>query len=114
MSKPMNNDEILAALREQPKNDEFEKRENLFSTALSAAVSALLAAVMFFLQFFIKGTVNAAVLAIGATTVATQQLCEGIRAKKKKSLIIGIIFALAALLFICVFVAQLFSKVWMV
>ncbi len=114
-SYAMNNEEILkAAQKEKHKGKEFENREGLRSTAVGAVVSLFLTSILLFLQYFVKGTINMGFLSIGVSSAAAQYLYEGIKIKKKSSLVIGIITTIIAIFFTAVFVAQLFAKVWMV
>lgn len=111
----MKNEEILkAAQNEKHKGKEFENREGLRSTAIGAVVSLFMTAALLFLQYFAKGTINAGFLAIGVSSAAAQYLYEGIKTKKRSSIVLGVITTLLAALFIAVFVSQLYAKVWMV
>ena len=111
----MKNEDVLAAVqKESHKGMEFENREGLRATAVGAVVSLFVTAILLLLQYFVKGTFNAGFLTIGVSSAAAQYLYEGIRIKKRNSIIIGIICTVLALLFACVFISQLVAKVWMV
>ena len=69
---------------------------------------------MLLLQYFVKGTVNAGFLAIGMCSAAAQYMFEGIRTEKKVSIVLGIIASLLTVLFVAVFISQLFARVWIV
>ena len=115
MNEQMDKETILkAAQNEKSKGKEFENREGIRSAALGMAVSCFITVLFLLIQYFVKGTVNAGFLAIGVSAGAAQYLYEGIRTKKKTSLIIGIVASVLAVLFIAVFISQLFAKVWIV
>ena len=115
MNEQMDKDAILkAAQNEKNKGKEFENREGIRSAALGMAVSCFMTFLLLLLQYFVKGTVNAGFLAIGVSAGAAQYMYEGIKTKKKASLIIGIVASVLAVLFIVVFISQIFAKVWIV
>ncbi len=115
MNEQMDRDAILkAAQNEKNKGKEFENREGIRSAALGMAVSCFITFLLLLLQYFVKGTVNAGFLVIGVSAGAAQFLYEGIKTKKKASLIIGIVASVLDVLFIAVFISQLFAKVWIV
>lgn len=113
MNEQMDREAILtAAQKEKRKGKELENREGVRSAAWGGIVSVLLAVVLLLLQYFVKGTVNVGFLAIGMSSAAVQHLFEGFKTRKPLLIVLGIIAACIAILFIAVFISQLFSNVW--
>ena len=103
----MDRESILAKARtDKNRGKEYENKQSIRGSLLSAIFAILLGIVLFFVEYCSKGTLNFGLIAIGATAVGVQYLFEGITVKKIHMIIAGAIFALLAAIFILIFIGQ--------
>lgn len=101
----MEKEDILAAAREnRTKNEEYEKQTILRGDTISIAIGMMLGMIMFLAELFIKKDINIGMVAMFLSMLAIQTIYEGVKLHKKRSIIVGIIVAALAVLFLFLFV----------
>lgn len=103
----MDKEKILAAARcDKHRGEEFENKQYVRGSLLSAFFAILLGIILFFAEYFCQGTLNFGLIAVGATALGVQYLFEGITTKKVLTIIVGSIYSLLAALFTLAFIGQ--------
>lgn len=107
----MDKNKILAAARiEKHRGKEFENKETTRSSLLSGSIAMLLSVALFLLEYFIKDSVNVSLIAVGMTQASISSIYEGIKLRRHYMSVIGIFYALIAVVAIFIFIGQVVSK----
>ena len=103
----MDTDKILAAARSNKhRGKEFENKQSVRGSLLSAFVAILLGIILFFVEYFCQGTLNFGLIAVGTTALGVQYLFEGITVKKIHLIIAGTFYVFLAIIFALAFIGQ--------
>ena len=103
----MDKEKILAAARsDKNRGKEFENKQSVRGSLLSALFAILLGIVLFFVEYFCRGTFNLGLIAVGTTALGVQYLFEGITVRKIRMVIAGFIYTFFAVIFALAFIGQ--------
>lgn len=105
-----NKEEILAKSRNENKNkDLFEKEASINAGNIAACTAAILAAIFCAVQIFVGGGMNHSLISIIFSIPATGYLIKSLRMKRKSGVVIAIICAVAALIFLIAHLYELIT-----
>ena len=103
----MDRESVLARARsDKNRGKEYENKQAVRGSLLSAFFAILLGIILFFVEYFSKGTLNFGLIAVGTTALGVQYLFEGITVKKTHLIIAGAIYSLLAIFFVLAFISQ--------
>jgi len=103
----MNKEEILKVAQEEKRGDEYEKKACIKGNFCGTFVAIILGVILFVIEYLIKGFANISLIACGMTLAGVQLVVEGIKAKKIKHVIIGVLFLIVAFIALLGFVGGL-------
>lgn len=106
----MKKDEILAKSRKENKDqDLFEKDVSQKGGNAGALVAMILATIFYVVQIFLGGGTNYGLYAVVFSVPTTGYLVKAMRMKKKKDIILAIIYILATLFFSIIHINHLIT-----
>ena len=106
----MDKKKILELAQKEGAGDEFEKKVLTNSIYLGTAIALIVCGIFIMLEFFFKGTINDSLIACCSIIIGLQYLIEGVKLKKRRSILIGILFLVIALIFVALFIVRMVSK----
>lgn len=105
----MNREDILKAAQEESQNGgEYENQIGRRSAMLAAAIAIFVVIIMFLIEYIAFHRLDFGKPAIICLMSATSDLYEGIRTKKARKIIFGVITSLFSVLFIGLYIGALF------
>lgn len=103
----MDREKILAAAQSNKKRGcEYENREGLRGSVLAELITLAVLFILFLLEACVNKTYNVSLGAAATTIAGVDALYEGIKAKKRYLILVGILTLLLAVICIVAFVRQ--------
>jgi Flp pilus assembly protein TadB len=79
----MDNKSILEAARNNgDRGNEYELKENIRSSMVSAVVLLVVGMILFAIEYYVKGVLNVSLIILGVSVIGTDMLYRGIAFKK--------------------------------
>ena len=97
----MDKKSILEAARKNgDRGNEFELRENIGASVVSAISMLAVGMLLFLIEYFMMGVPNVSLIILGVTAIAADTLYKGIVFKKYWRIVLGSSLALVAVIMI--------------
>lgn len=106
----MNKDDILELSRKENKGqDLFVAEVNENATKVSSNVGILFATVLFIVHYLVKGEYNLALYSVILVISTTTFTCKAVYLKRKKDIVLAILFGIVALAVTAVYLYQIIA-----